>query len=170
MRFRVIGDYLSQIDSQYRVNLTQIFFNYSESLGWHLVPAVTQIFRSNDSIFSSFSEAAFGFFLHCSEFIVEKYKKLQMVKNRERWVRKNKLSLWNVRKCLRDVNLNPNNTSKAILNYQSSSSIEISKSTVQRALRKEGLTGCRPRKAPLLQKWHINPLWTEFFFSSFFGT
>ena len=27
-RFRVIGEYLNQIDSQYRVNLTQIFSNY----------------------------------------------------------------------------------------------------------------------------------------------
>ena len=30
--FRDIGEYLSQIHSQYRVHLTPIFFNYSESL------------------------------------------------------------------------------------------------------------------------------------------
>ena len=29
--FRVIGEYMSQIDFQYRVNLTQIFSNCSES-------------------------------------------------------------------------------------------------------------------------------------------
>ena len=28
--FRVIGEYLNQFDSQYRINLTQIFSNYSE--------------------------------------------------------------------------------------------------------------------------------------------
>ena len=29
--FQVIGEYFSQIDSQYRINLTQILTNYSES-------------------------------------------------------------------------------------------------------------------------------------------
>ena len=40
--FRVIGEYLSQIDSQYPANLTQMFSNYWEIL----VPPVTQLFRS----------------------------------------------------------------------------------------------------------------------------
>ena len=44
--FRVIGEYLSQIDSTYRVNLTQIFSNYSEYRGRILFPPVTQLFRS----------------------------------------------------------------------------------------------------------------------------
>ena len=42
--FWVIGEYLSQ----YQVNLTQIFSNYS---GRILVPSVTQLLGQNDSFF-----------------------------------------------------------------------------------------------------------------------
>ena len=64
-RFRVIGKYLSQIDSQYRVNIhvnsnwLSISSQYDSNilqllgiLGRILVPPATQLFRSNDSIFS----------------------------------------------------------------------------------------------------------------------
>ena len=44
--FRVIGEYLSQIDSILRVNLTQIFFNYSKSQDEFQVSPLTKLFRS----------------------------------------------------------------------------------------------------------------------------
>lgn len=87
--------------------------------------------------------------------IVKKYREFQMVENREGRGRKQKLSPRDVRKVVREVNLNPRSTFKAILNNLSTSGIEISKSTLQRTMRKEGFRGCRPRKAPLLQDRHI---------------
>ena len=49
--FRVIGKYLSQIDCQYRVNLTQIFSNYSESRVEFKFRQWFSFSSQNDSIF-----------------------------------------------------------------------------------------------------------------------
>ena len=51
--FRVIGEYFSQIDSQYRVNLTQIFSNYSESRVELYLRRWLNFFGQDDSFFLS---------------------------------------------------------------------------------------------------------------------
>ena len=51
--FRIVGEYLAQIDSILGVNLAQIFSNYSHSRVEFKFHQVTQFLGQNDSIFRS---------------------------------------------------------------------------------------------------------------------
>ena len=83
-------------------------------------------------------------FLHvmllATQSTMKKYRYFHIVRNREGSGRKQKLS---------------QDTSEKLLNNLSTSGIEISKSTLQKTLKKERFTAFRPRKRPLLQHWHI---------------
>jgi transposase len=60
------------------------------------------------------------------------------------------------RKVFRQSLVNPRITRKAIKDELEESGVNVSLSTVSNILHKAGLKGCRPRKTPLLKKYHLN--------------
>lgn len=87
--------------------------------------------------------------------IVQAFKETGSVQNKIGRGRKRKISAALERKLARNVSKDPTTTAKALVNECAMSGVEVSKHTVARALHRNGLRGCRPRKTPLLQKRHL---------------
>lgn len=87
--------------------------------------------------------------------IIQKFKETNTVQNKTGRGRKRIISKTLERKLARDVSKDPRTTAKALVNDLTKSGIEVSEKTVTRALHRNGLRGCRPRKTPLLQKRHL---------------
>lgn len=87
--------------------------------------------------------------------IIQKFKETNSVQNKIGRGRKRIISQTLERKLGRDVSKDPRTTAKTLVNNLTKSGIEVSQKTVTRALHRNGLRGCRPRKTPLLQKRHL---------------
>ena len=87
--------------------------------------------------------------------IIKKFKESHRVQNKSGRGGKRKISKTLERKRVRDVSKDPGTTTKTLVNDLAKSGTVVSNKTVTRALYREGLRGCRPRKTPLLQKRHL---------------
>lgn len=84
--------------------------------------------------------------------IIKKLKESHTVQNKSGRGRKRKISKTLERKLVRDVSKHPRTTTKTPVNGLAKSGIVVSNKTVTRALNRNGLRGCRPRKTPLLKR------------------
>lgn len=87
--------------------------------------------------------------------VISKFKESHTVQNETGRSRKQKILKTLEREVVRYVSKNPRTTAKTLVNDLAKSGIEVSKRTVTRALHRNGLQGCRPRKSPLLQQRHL---------------
>lgn len=87
--------------------------------------------------------------------IIRKFKESHKVQNMPGRGRKRKISKTLERKLVRDVSKGPRTTAKTLANDLATSGIIVSKKTITRALHRNQLRGCRPRKTPLLKKRHL---------------
>lgn len=87
--------------------------------------------------------------------ITQKFKDNHTVQNKPGRGKKRKISNTLERKPVRDVSKDPRTTAKTLVNDLATSAIVVSKKTITRALHRNGLQGCRPRKNPLLKKRHL---------------
>uniref|UniRef100_A0A8C4HA72 Transposase Tc1-like domain-containing protein n=1 Tax=Dicentrarchus labrax TaxID=13489 RepID=A0A8C4HA72_DICLA len=84
--------------------------------------------------------------------IIAKYKETNSVRNKPGHGRKLNISRTLEKK---DVSKNPQTSAKMIVADLASSGVDVSRSTVVRALHRGGLQGHRPRRTPLLKEQHI---------------
>uniref|UniRef100_A0A3B4U8C2 Tc1-like transposase DDE domain-containing protein n=1 Tax=Seriola dumerili TaxID=41447 RepID=A0A3B4U8C2_SERDU len=87
--------------------------------------------------------------------IIAKYKETNYVRNKPGRGRKYKIPKTLERKIVKDVSKNPRSSAKMIVADLASSGVDVSRSTVVRALHRGGLHGHRPRRTPLLKERHI---------------
>ncbi|KAI4815382.1 hypothetical protein KUCAC02_005529 [Chaenocephalus aceratus] len=87
--------------------------------------------------------------------IIAKYKETYSVRNTLRRGQKRKISRTLERKIVRDVSKNPRTSAKMIVADLASSGVDVSRTTVVRALHRGGLQGHRPRRTSLLRERHI---------------
>lgn len=87
--------------------------------------------------------------------IIQRYKDSHTLQNKPGRGRKRKISERLERQLVRNMSRDPRLTVKTLVNDLATRGIIVSRKTISRALHRNGLRGCRPRKAPLLKKRHL---------------
>lgn len=87
--------------------------------------------------------------------IIQRYKDSHTLQNKPGRGRKRKISERLERQLVRNMSRDPRLTVKTLVNDLATRGIIVSQKTISRALHRNGLRGCRPRKAPLLKKRHL---------------